>query len=106
MIPADELSNPAVRTLVDAINSGDREAFVQALTDDPTTSDDGTDADLRQWSDSEIFSSDCHLDVESRTDDGLSLIARFHNSAWGEMRTAWKFTVTDGKISRFDTGRA
>jgi hypothetical protein len=46
------------------------------------------------------------MDVESRTDDGLSLIARFRNSAWGEMRTAWKFTATDGKISRFDTGRA
>ncbi|GAA1898014.1 nuclear transport factor 2 family protein [Streptantibioticus ferralitis] len=106
MITTDQLSNPAVRTLVDAVNSGDQRAFFQALTQDATMSDDGTDRDLERWAESEIFSSDGRMDVESQTDDGLSLIARFRNNTWGEMRTAWKFTVTDGKVSRFDTGQA
>jgi hypothetical protein len=26
--------------------------------------------------------------------------------AWGEMRTRWAFTVTGGKVSRFETGQA
>jgi hypothetical protein len=30
----------------------------------------------------------------------------FRNDTWGDMRTRWAFTVTDGKISRFETGQA
>ncbi|MDF3288742.1 MULTISPECIES: nuclear transport factor 2 family protein [Streptomyces] len=106
MIRASELSNPAVRALVDAINSGDQQAFFQTLTDDATMSDDGSDRDLQQWTDREIFSSNGRMNVESQSADGLSLVASFRNDTWGEMRTAWRFTVTDGKISRFDTGQA
>ena len=35
-----------------------------------------------------------------------ALTAAYRNDTWGEMRTRWAFTVTDGKISRFETGQA
>jgi hypothetical protein len=106
VIPAEQLSEPAVRALVDAINANDVAAFRAALTPDATMSDDGSDRDVRQWADREIFDSNGHMDVESEDDGGRSLVARYRNDTWGEMRTAWRFTVRDGKVSRFETGQA
>jgi hypothetical protein len=105
-IPTDQLSDPAVRALVTAINSNDEQAFFAALTPDATMSDDGSDRDLRQWSDREIFGSRGHMDVESESDGGRSLVANYRNDTWGAMRTRWSFTVADGKVSRFETGQA
>ena len=76
------------------------------LTPDATMSDDGTDRDLAEWADQEIFSARGHLDVVSAHDGGRSLIAAYRNDTWGEMRTRWAFTVTHGKIGRFETGQA
>jgi hypothetical protein len=47
-----------------------------------------------------------HLDVVSARDGGRSLIAAYRNDTWGEMRTAWAFTIAAGKISRFETCQA
>ncbi|MBB5123103.1 hypothetical protein AF335_27040 [Streptomyces eurocidicus] len=106
MIPTDQLSDPAVRALVAAINANDHAAFRAALTPGATMSDDGSDRNLEEWSEREIFSSGGHLDVESEADGGRALVARYRNDTWGEMRTAWRFSVDDGKISRFETGQA
>lgn len=101
-----ELPDPAVAAFVAAVNAGDREAFFAALTDDATMSDDGTDRDLRGWAESEIFSSNGRMDVEDVSADGRTLTATYTNSTWGSMRTRWVFTVTAGRISRFETGQA
>lgn len=105
-IPTDQLSDPAVRALVTALNSNDEQAFFAALTPDATMSDDGSDRDLRQWCDQEIFGSRGHMEVRSQSTDGLSLVTDYRNDTWGQMRTRWSFTVADGKVSRFETGQA
>ncbi|MEU0030802.1 nuclear transport factor 2 family protein [Streptomyces sp. NPDC006335] len=105
-IPADQLSDPAVRALVTAINAHDRQAFADALTPGATMSDDGSDRDLRQWAEKEIFSANGHMDVESESDDGLSLVADYRNDIWGAMRTRWQFVIDGEKVSRFETGQA
>jgi hypothetical protein len=106
MTASTEVTDPAVRALIAAINAGDREAFRAALAPGATMSDDGTDRDVAGWADREIFSTAGHLDVIEARDGGRSLIAGYHNSRWGEMRTRWAFTVTDGRVSRFETGQA
>lgn len=100
------MPDPAVQALIDAINANDSGAFFAALAPAATMSDDGTDRDLTEWVDREIFSANGHLDIESEAADGRSLIARYRNDTWGEMRTKWVFTIADGKVSRFDTGQA
>lgn len=102
----DTVTDPTVRALIDAINAGDRDAFFALLTADATLSDDGIERDPTEWVDREIFTVDGHLDVESATDEGRALIARYRNNTWGTMRTQWKFTVNDGKISRIEAGQA
>ncbi|MFB7512746.1 nuclear transport factor 2 family protein [Streptomyces sp. NPDC056144] len=106
MIPPEQLTDPAVRAFVIALNSGDRAAFHAALTPGATMSDDGSERDLNDWTEREIFSSGGHMDVESESDGGRSLVADYRNDTWGSMRTAWRFTVSDGRVSRFETGQA
>ncbi|WP_338898626.1 nuclear transport factor 2 family protein [Streptomyces sp. TG1A-60] len=102
-----KLSDPAVRAFVAAVNAHDQDAFFALLTEDATMSDDGSDRDLADWTDREIFSSRAHMEVRRESDGGRSLIADYRNDTWGEMRTAWRFTVSeDGRISRFETGQA
>ncbi|WP_405016558.1 nuclear transport factor 2 family protein [Kitasatospora sp. NBC_00070] len=105
-IQIDKLSDPAVRTFLSALNANDRAAFQAALTPDATMADDGTDRDLADWTEREIFSSRGHIEVQSEKDDGRTVVANYRNDTWGEMRTAWRFAVRDGLISRFETGQA
>jgi hypothetical protein len=102
----DQLKDPTVRALIEAINAGDRDAFFSLLAPGATMSDDGTERDLEQWVDREIFNADGHMEVESEGDDGRSLVARYRNSTYGEMRTTWKFAVEGDRITRFETGQA
>jgi ketosteroid isomerase-like protein len=101
-----DITEPAVQALIDAINAGDRDAFFATLTPDATMSDDGRNRDLRQWVDQELFSSQGRMEVESATHGGRSLLAANNNATYGTMHTFWRFTVRDGKISRFETGQA
>ncbi|MEU1205119.1 nuclear transport factor 2 family protein [Nocardia sp. NPDC005825] len=105
-IALDQLTEPAVRAFVAAVNAGDRNAFESALTLGATMSDDGSDRDIADWTEREIFSSEGHMDVLTQTGDGLGLVANYRNDTWGAMRTAWRFTVDNGKVSRFETGQA
>ncbi|MET9454059.1 nuclear transport factor 2 family protein [Streptomyces canus] len=106
-IQTARLSDPAVRAFVAAVNAHDREAFQSLLAPGATMADDGSDRDLDEWIDREIFSSHGHIDVDNESNGGRSLLAHYSNDTWGEMRTRWDFTVTeDGRIARFETGQA
>ena len=106
MIPIDELSDPTVRAVANAINAGDRAAFLAAFTADATLTDDGSERDFHDWIEREIFSSDGHMEVEAQSDDGRHLIARFRNDTYGEMRTTWTFVIDGDRVSRVETGQA
>jgi hypothetical protein len=106
MVQPKNLADPVVRNFVEAVNAGDRDAFFPLLTTDATMSDDGSERDLEEWVDREIFSADGRMEVESQSDDGRSLIVNYTNSTYGTMRTDWKFTVEGDKVARFETGQA
>ena len=95
-----------VRNFVEAVNAGDRDAFFALLTPDATMSDDGSERDLEEWVDREIFSSNGRMEVESQSDDGRSVIINYTNSPYGAMRTHWEFTIEGERVSRFETGQA
>lgn len=106
-ISPGKLSDATVGALVTAVNAHDKNAFLALLTPDATMSDDGSDRDLQDWIDREIFDSGGHMDVQKESDGGRALVVDYRNDTWGEMRTAWRFDVTaDGRISRFETGQA
>jgi hypothetical protein len=106
MVPTKQLIDPTVRAFVSAVNSHDRDAFMALLNPEATMSDDGSDRDLMEWVDREIFTTRGHMDIIEESDDGLDLIADYRNDTWGSMRTSWRFIVSGGKITRFETGQA
>lgn len=105
-IAFEDLADPTVRAFVAAVNSHNREAFAAVLTSAATMSDDGTDRDLAEWADKEIFRSNGRMDVASQSDDGRELVVDYTNDTWGAMRTRWRFTVEGDRVSRFETGQA
>ncbi|MEU6686451.1 nuclear transport factor 2 family protein [Streptomyces sp. NPDC046832] len=106
-IQTTRLRDPAVRAFVAAVNNHDRESFMELLAPGATMTDDGSDRDLADWVDREIFSSHGHMEVDNESNGGRSLLARYSNDTWGEMRTRWSFQVDeDGRITRFETGQA
>jgi hypothetical protein len=106
MIKAEELTDPVVRDLVAAVNGGNRDAFFALLTPEATMSDDGSERNLEEWVDREIFSSNGRMEVESESEDGRSLVVDYTNSTYGAMRTTWKFLIEGDRVSRFETGQA
>ncbi|MFE0171767.1 nuclear transport factor 2 family protein [Streptomyces sp. NPDC059002] len=106
-IQVNRLADPVVRAFVTAVNAHDKDAFDGLLASGATMSDDGSDRSIAEWTDREIFSSNGHMDVESESDGGRTLIVTYRNDTWGEMRTKWRFIVDDaGQVSRFETGQA
>src|SRR6266516_7038138 len=83
-MPQNDVTERAVHALIAAINDGHR----AALTPDATMSDDGTDRDLAEWAQREIFSSHGHLHVISAHDGGRSLIAAYRHDTWGRCAPA------------------
>jgi hypothetical protein len=105
-VPVDRLGDPAVRALVEAVNAGDREGFFAALAPGASMTDDGTERDLGEWVDREIFASNGRMQIESEDEEGRHLMVTYSNSTWGAVNTEWRFEVEDGKVARFETGQA
>jgi hypothetical protein len=106
VVEPTELADPVVRKLIEAVNAGDRDAFFALLTEDATMSDDGSERDLQEWVDREVFSAGGRMEVESQSDAGRSLVVNYTNSTYGSMRTDWSFVVEGDKVARFETGQA
>jgi hypothetical protein len=99
-------SNPVVGRLVTAINDGDRAGFLALMAPGAVLTDDGSQRDLTEWIDREIFTVHGHMTVDSEGEDGLLLNAHFRNDTWGEMSTFWRFRLAGDQISRIETGQA
>ena len=106
MVDLKDLADPVVRRFIEAVNARDRDAFFALLAPAATMSDDGSERDLEEWVDREIFSSEGRMEVESQSDDGRSMIVNYTNSTYGTMRTHWEFTIEGDNVSRFETGQA
>ncbi|MFC4335360.1 nuclear transport factor 2 family protein [Salininema proteolyticum] len=101
-----EPTEPAVKAFIDAVNSGDRAAVYETLTDQFTVSDDGSERDARTWVDRNLIASKARLAVEDERNGGSRLMISIDDETWGHMDTYWDFTVNDGKVERFETGQA
>src|SRR5262245_33683687 len=106
MVETSKLTDAVVRRFIEAVNAGDREGFFALLTEGATMSDDGSERDLTDWVDRELFSAEGRMEVDSQSDDGRSLIVNVTNSTYGTMRTHWEFTVEGERVTRFETGQA
>lgn len=105
-VKTNTLTNPTVRSAIEALQKGDRQAWASLFEPDATLYDDGSPRSLATFTQGalghERFTS---IDrVENR---GLDLTGRFHSEKWGNFRTYFRFQLSpSGKINRLDIGQA
>jgi len=104
---SEELSNPIVKAAVTTLHAGNRSAWLALFTPNAALTDDGSKRNYVEWSDTELFGKGNGriINIESETDDGLTIHTLFHSTVWGEFRTFWTFAVQGDKITRLDVGQ-
>ncbi len=104
---ADRLIDPVVKAAIDAMNDGDRDAWLGLFDADAILTDDGSERDYKQWSESEIFGAGKGriTSITKVANRGTTIYADFHSARWGDFKTFWKFAIQRGKIVRLDVGQ-
>jgi hypothetical protein len=102
----EELTNPVVRGVIEAMNTGDQAAFFAAFADDVQLTDDGEARPFAEWAHREIFDNHAQLEVTDEEEEGMHLAGPFHSDQWGTFLTVWKFQLHDEKVTRLDVAAA
>jgi hypothetical protein len=103
---ADELTNPAVRAVIEALQRGDKTAWSSLFEPDATLYDDGSPRSLAKFTRDSVGHErfTCIDHVDNR---GLDLTGTFHSDQWGSFRTYFRFQLSpSGKVKRLDIGQA
>jgi hypothetical protein len=101
----DQLSNPIVKAAVEALQSGDRQAWSDLFAPGAKLYDDGTERSLEEFT-RDALGHERFKSIDRVENHGLNLTGEFHSDQWGEFRTYFRFQLSsDGKIQRLDIGQ-
>jgi hypothetical protein len=101
-----KLANPTVRGAVEALQTGDKEAWASQFAADATLFDDGEPRSLAEFT-RDALGHERFTSIDRIETHGLHLTGRFHSDRWGDFDTYFKFTLgPTGKIERLDIGQA
>ena len=102
----DALTNPIVKAAIEALQKGDRKAWLALFESDAELYDDGALRSLEKFT-REALGHERFTSIERVQKDGLELIGEFHSERWGDFRTYFRFRISPaGKIKRLDIGQA
>lgn len=103
---SDKLANPTVKAAIEALQKGDREAWVRLFEPNAMLYDDGSPRSLEAFS-AEAVGHERFTSIDRVDNHGLDLVGRFHSDRWGDFRTYFRFQLSsEGKIQRLDIGQA
>ena len=99
------LSNPIVHHAIDALQRGDKKAWLSHFTTKPQLFDDGKSRDFHLFVD-EAIGTERFTKIELVENQGLDVHGQFHSDRWGDFRTYFKFHMdASGKFDRLDIGQ-
>ncbi|MGF7075217.1 hypothetical protein [Mucilaginibacter sp. 3215] len=102
----EKLSNPVVKQAIDALQSGDKQAWFALFTNDAQLFDDGNKMDFKSFFE-KALGHERFTSIDKVEQGGLHLYGKFHSDQWGDFKTYFKFTIgADGKISKLEIGQA
>ena len=105
-VTTDALTNPIVKAAIEALQKGDRKAWLALFESDAELYDDGALRSLEKFT-REALGHERFTSIERVEKDGLELIGEFHSEQWGDFRTYFRFRMSPaGKIKRLDIGQA
>lgn len=102
----DKLTNSTVKSAVEALQNGNREAWLAQFTEDAELYDDGEKRDFMSFANSAV-GEEHFTNIARVENEGKEVYGHFHTEKWGEFDTYFKFHVNnEGKIYRLDIGQA
>ncbi|MGN8069682.1 hypothetical protein [Mucilaginibacter sp. 22184] len=102
----DQLTNPIVKKAIDALQTGDKNAWFALFTADAELFDDGHKMNFKSFFD-KALGHERFTAIDKIENNGLDLYGRFHSDQWGDFKTYFRFIINPGgKISRLDIGQA
>lgn len=102
----DNLTNPTVKAAIEALQKGDREAWLAQFAPNSELYDDGNKRDFMDFTNSAI-GEERFTRIDNVENDGKDVYGHFHTEKWGDFDTYFKFHVnSEGKIYRLDIGQA
>jgi hypothetical protein len=102
----EKLSNPIVKQAIDALQSGDKQAWFSLFTNDAQLFDDGNKMDFKSFFE-KALGHERFTSIDKVEQNGLHLYGKFHSDKWGDFKTYFKFTIGGGnKISKLEIGQA
>ena len=102
----NKINNPIVKAAIDALQTGDQQAWSALFAPDAEFFDDGNARSLDGFTVSAI-GHERFKSIDTVENDGLDIYGQFHSDQWGDFKTYFKFNVNaDNKITRLDIGQA
>ncbi|WDZ99198.1 hypothetical protein [Mucilaginibacter sp. SJ] len=102
----EKLSNQVVKQAIEALQSGDKQAWFALFTSDAQLFDDGNKINFKSFFE-KALGHERFISIDKIEQNGLHLYGKFHSGQWGDFKTYFKFTVdVDGKISKLEIGQA
>jgi len=102
----DTLTNPTVKAAIEALQTGDKEAWLAQFAPDVELFDDGSPRSFDEFT-RDALGHERFTSIDRVENDGLQLTGAFHSDHWGDFHSYFKFRLSAaGKIQRLDIGQA
>lgn len=102
----EKLSNPLVKQAIEALQSGDKQAWFALFTNDAQLFDDGNKMNFKSFFE-KALGHERFTSIGKVEQNGLHVYGKFHSDQWGDFKTYFKFTVdANSKISKLEIGQA
>lgn len=99
------LTQPIVRSAIQALQQGDHSAWLAQFSPDLTFTDEGLPANFLKFSE-HAMGHERFTRIDRVENQGLDIYGAFHSDRWGDFETFFKFQLGgDGKIRQLDIGQ-
>jgi hypothetical protein len=100
-----KLTNPKVRAAIEALQAGNKMAWLALFAVDAKLTDDGSPRSFIGFSD-DALGHERFTSIDRVDNNGLDVYGSFHSDRWGDFKTCFKFHPgSDGKFVRLDIGQ-
>lgn len=101
----DSLTNPTVKAAIEALQQGDREAWLDLFEPDVELLDDGSPRSFSEFT-RDAIGHERFTSIDRIENDGLDLTGAFHSEYWGDFHSYFRFRLSPtGKIKRLEIGQ-
>lgn len=102
----NKLTNETVKRAIEALQSGNKDAWFSLFANEVAMTDDGNPKNFRSFFDNAL-GKEYFNTIDRVENDGLDIYGNFSAGQWGSFDVFFKFHLDqEGKIDRIDIGQA